>query len=162
MTTLPLTPPPLDVQLYHVLELHFAAREEYAADQISSAGINVDFDVQRSDSNPHEFRITMTIGLAEGDYAPEDNPPYTISLRIVGYFIFVAGTEETKMQRMIHLNGSSILYGIARGLIGQATGASIHGQFVLPAVNFVSLVQSRADQRAPIDPRTEASVALDE
>nr|MDP9360952.1 protein-export chaperone SecB [Acidobacteriota bacterium] len=69
--------------------------------------------------------------------------PYSINLDIVGYFLFAAGTSEDLMFRMIYANGASILYGVARGFVGQATGAAKYGQFVLPAVNFVELMRKR-------------------
>lgn len=145
MMTPALLQPPLDIQVYHIEELAFRALQEYDSEQDSSSVIEVDFDIDRDEEDPNAFRIVMRIKLAENGYTAEENPPYMISLVIVGYFSFAKGTAEDIMQRMINLNGTSILYGIARGLVGQATGASKHGQFVLPAVNFVALIKARAE-----------------
>lgn len=144
MTTSPLLPPPLDIQMYHIHELTFRALSEYNPDLANSGGLDVDFDVERNADAPRDFRIILRIKLAEAGYTSDDNPPYSLYLAIVGYFTFAEDTPEDVMQRMINLNGTSILYGIARGLVGQATGAGVHGQFVLPAVNFVALVNARA------------------
>lgn len=144
MTTSPLPPPPLDVQAYHIHELTFRALSEYDPEQVSAGGLDVDFDVQRNENAPNDYRIILRVKLAQDGYTPDENPPYSLSLTIVGYFTFAPDTPEDIMGKMINLNGTSILYGIARGLVGQATGAGVHGQFVLPAVNFVALVNERA------------------
>lgn len=137
-------PPPLDVQSYHINELTFRAFDEFDEGRESAGGFNVDFDVQRNANDESTFRIIMRIKLATDGYTTDENPQYGIGLTIVGYFGFAEDTEEELMQRMVRINGSSILYGIARGIVGQATGASKHGQFVLPTVNFVEIVKAKA------------------
>lgn len=87
----------------------------------------------------------MTVSVAPQGYTADENPPYSLHLDIVGYFTFLPGTSDDVMIRMVHLNGSSMLYGIARGFVGQATGAARHGQFLLPAVNFIALLKQRAE-----------------
>lgn len=138
-------PPSLDVQAYHVHELWLRALEDYEPERPSRGGISVDFDVQQSEADQSRYRIIMRINLAEGGYSPEENPPYALRIVIFGYFAFDEGTSEEVMLRMINFNGLSILYGIARGLMGQATGSSVHGQFLLPAVNFVGLLEKKAE-----------------
>lgn len=136
-------PPPLDVRSYHINALVLRTLEEYDPDRDTAGDFNVDFDVQRSAQDEQSFRIIMHINVAQDGYTVDTNPSHSISLTIVGYFSFAQGTDEEQMQRMIRINGSSILYGIARGLVGQATGASKHGQFVLPTVNFVEIVKAK-------------------
>jgi preprotein translocase subunit SecB len=137
-------PPPLDIDSYYLNELVFRAFDEYDESRASAGGFGVDFDVQRDANDRHAFRIIMRVNFASDGYIPEANPAYGISLMIVGDFSFANGTDEDLMQRMVRINGSSILYGIARGIVGQATGASKHGQFVLPTVNFVEIVKAKA------------------
>lgn len=144
-------PPPLDVQSYHIDTLVFRTFPEYDADRDTAGNFDVDFDVQRHAQDPHSFRIIMRINVASDGYSADTNPSHGISLTILGNFRFEEGTDEEQMQRMIRINGSSILYGIARGIVGQATGASRHGQFVLPTVNFVEISKAK-----------EAAAALEE
>jgi preprotein translocase subunit SecB len=47
---------------------------------------------------------------------------------------------------MIGLNGLSILYGVARGVVAQATANCPHGKFILPSVNFIELMKSKAKE----------------
>ena len=136
-------PPPLDVQKYYIDTLTFRAFDEHDEERDSGGSLAVDFDVHRHVSDPHAFRMVMRINVAAEGYTVEDNPSHGISLTVVGFFLFAPGTDEEQMQRMIRINGSSILYGIARGIVGQATGASQHGQFVLPTVNFVDVAKAK-------------------
>lgn len=140
MTT---SPPLLDIQAYHVAEFVFRALSEYDHERPTSSAIGVNFTIDQHEEDPLEFRIEMRLQVAETGYSADINAPYSISLTIVGYFTFAEGTENDVMQRMIHLNGLSILYGIARGFVGQATGAGRYAQYVLPTVNFISLLQER-------------------
>jgi preprotein translocase subunit SecB len=142
MTT-PIQPPPLDVRRYYVEELIFRALREYDAGRTMSSAIDVDFNVQQDEVAPLAYRITMRIQLAPNGYTEEENAPYSIDFSIVGDFTFAEGTADEVAQRMIYINGPSILFGIARGITGQATGASKHGQFVLPTVNFVEIEKAR-------------------
>lgn len=141
--TIPRQQPPLDVHAYHVQALVFKAHNDYKPEQTSSGEIDVDFQVQKDEVKPNVFRIDMRIQLAASGYTPDENTPYSIDLTIVGYLSFASATSEEVMNRMIFINGPAILFGIARGIVGQATGASKHGQFVLPTVNFVAMEKER-------------------
>lgn len=153
MTT-PILPPPLDIQRYHVEELIFRALREYDPSRKTSSVIDVNFDVQQDEEIAQDYRLGMRIRLAANGYTAEENAPYAVDLTIVGYFTLAEGIADDVRHRMIFLNAPSILFGIARGLAGQATGASKHGQFVLPTVNFVEIEKVRA-QRALEDAQHE-------
>lgn len=148
MTTPNLALPILDIESYYIDELVFRAFDEHDSAREQSGTLHVDMDVQRAEDSPRDYRILMTIKLNEDGYSADANPPYAISLRIAGYFTFREDAEDTDQERMIRLNGSSILYGVARGLVGQASGASRHGQFVLPTFNFVAYWKAKADKAA--------------
>ncbi len=145
-TTTPSQPPPLDIQRYHVEELVFRALREYDPSYKTASAIDVDFDVQQDEVSTRDYRISMRIQLAANGYTAEENAPYTVDMTIIGYFTFTEGTTEDVSQKMIYINGPAILFGIARGIMGQATGASKHGQFVLPTVNFVEIEKARLER----------------
>jgi preprotein translocase subunit SecB len=69
--------------------------------------------------------------------------PYRATLRLDTYFEVDPGLPPDKMKQMLWYNGLSIAYGIARGIIGQATAQGSHAKFVLPAVNFVEILKHR-------------------
>jgi preprotein translocase subunit SecB len=142
MTT-PIQQPPLDIQRYHVEELVFRALREYDPNLKTSSEIDVYFNVQQDEDVKRDYLITMRIQLAANGYTAEENAPYTVDLTIVGYFTIAEDASDDVTRRMLFLNAPAILFGIARGIAGQATGASKHGQFVLPTVNFVGIEKAR-------------------
>lgn len=146
MTT-PTPPPPLDVIAYYVDEFTLRTFTEFDNERAGSGDFSIDFDYQQDENDPRHFRIAMSIRFAEHGYVAEENPQYSVTLKLKGYFSFVEGTPDEVMHRMIDVNGSSILYGLARGYVGQATSAAANGQFLLPAVNFLALVNAREEQR---------------
>lgn len=136
-------PPPLDIRQYEVETFAFYAHPDFDSSRDNLGALDVNFNITQNAEEEREFRIDMKVRLAEKGDRPDENAPYSITLDIVGYFLFAAGTSEDLMFRMIYANGASILYGVARGFVGQATGAAKYGQFVLPAVNFVELMKRR-------------------
>lgn len=152
-----MTPPPqLDISRYHVDSFALTAHDDFDDERDSAGELSVDFDIEERVDDPLSFRMIMNIHVAENGYSTETNAPYSITMVIVGYFFFVDGTSDETKARMLNLNGASILYGIARGFVGQATGASRHGQFVLPAVNFVELLRQR-EEATPHEAPTAAA-----
>jgi hypothetical protein len=51
--------------------------------------------------------------------------------------------SEDIVERAITLNGISILYGIARGIISQVSGQTVVGMIVLPTVNFIEYFREK-------------------
>ncbi len=68
-------------------------------------------------------------------------------LRITGFFSFAKGTDEQMIEKMIPLNGLAILYGIARGVVAQATANSMHEKFILPTVNLVEATKEQVGKK---------------
>lgn len=107
-----------------------------------SDDIGISFDIKRKGNEPF-FMLTLQIDLNKSKKA-YTCVPYRIALKMSGFFSFAEGTEEEAMNKMIGLNGLSILYGIARGTVAQFTATCSHGKFVLPSMNFVELLKKKA------------------
>jgi len=158
-----LPPPLLDIRRYHVDSFAFVAHDAYDTDRPSAGVFDVDFDVQENAEDENTYRISMAIKVAEGGYTAEENAPYSVSMDIVGYFLFALDTAEQTKARMIHLNGASILYVIARGFVGQATGAAKNGQYVLPSVNFLEMLRQRVAAESTVQQeQTSAAITAGE
>jgi hypothetical protein len=52
------------------------------------------------------------------------------------------------IEKMIPLNGLAILYGIARGVVAQATANSSNEKFILPTVNLVEATRNRSGRKS--------------
>lgn len=107
-------------------------------------------------NDPSKFRVGLSVSVEPSmEYPALD--PYLIQVKITGVFGFSGDlpSEET-MHRMVSLNGSSILYGIARGLVIEVTGNGRWGKYILPAVNFVQLLEQQS-QKQKVHAKTSVS-----
>ncbi|MGC3974148.1 MAG: hypothetical protein QM771_07165 [Nitrospira sp.] len=91
---------------------------------------------------PDHFMVALVIVVEPSAMAPALDP-YHINMRIEGYFTFQPGSAaiQSEKERMVSLNGCSILMGLARGLVAQSTGVSEFGKYLLPSVNFVEILK---------------------
>ena len=70
--------------------------------------------------------------------------PYEFRLHLCGVFSFEPDTPQEKQEYIIHMSGPAMLYGIARGIIAQATALGPHGKYTLPSINFIELMEREA------------------
>ena len=75
------------------------------------------------------------------------NAKYQILLDIKGFFSFAKNTDEETISKMIHINGSTILYGVARGVIAQITANCEYGKFILPAMNLLAAIKKSKEEK---------------
>lgn len=103
--------------------------------------IQLALNVKKKSGVP-DYMIEMEIGLNKEEDSFRANP-YRISMKILGFFTFKDGTDTKKMSAMVHLNGSAMLYGIARGIVAQITANGPHGRFLLPSVNIKEVLKAK-------------------
>lgn len=132
----------LDIDEYYVRELIVKENPHYKPKKNYQDKVKVTFNIARKGTSLL-FKIDMGVQIGSSSKAIEKGPYYT-SLKITGLFRFLKEAEEKTIARMINLNGLSILYGIARGVVAQATANGIHGKFILPSVNFVEILKKKA------------------
>ncbi len=132
----------LNIDDYFVEEFSIRTNPNYKKAEAEQGGLEISFDIKRKGTEPR-FMILMQIDLNKSKKA-FSSAAYQISLKISGFFSFVEGTPEETMNKMIGLNGLSILYGVSRGIVAQATANCPHGKFILPSMNFVVLLKKKA------------------
>jgi preprotein translocase subunit SecB len=141
---------PLQLNNYFVKELSYRSNPAYKAEpKVRNEGkitCNVEFGTALN--APDHFMVALVLTVEPSAVTPALDP-YHIHMRIEGYFNFNPGADipQPEKERMVSLNGSSILMGLARGLVAQATGVSEFGKYLLPPVNFVAVFKS-AEQGA--------------
>jgi len=89
----------------------------------------------QSEGESHR-QITLSISQ---DASSMDNAPYSFSIEMVGLFEAV-GVKESEQERFIYIQGSSILYGMARDAL---IDAMTKGPFVTVSLPLVSFYKSR-------------------
>lgn len=136
----------LNIEEYFVDELIVRTNTAYAPGKKPIDDVDVAFHVRRKGQEPL-FMISMAIELnkAKKSFAAS---PYYVAVKLSGFFSFQEGTDEDTIQNMLGLNALAILYGVARGVVGQATASGIFGKCVLPSVNFVELVKKQTGKKS--------------
>jgi preprotein translocase subunit SecB len=137
---------PLQLRDYSLTLLHVEANPSFkeGPDQEYEAQLGVDFDFRKQKDAP-VFRVDLDIALNASEKAFKSSP-YRIQIRLEAFFEFDPGYPESDIPQLLAPNGLAMTYSIARGIVGQATGTSLHGKFVLPTVNFVELLKEKAKQ----------------
>ncbi len=131
---------PLLLNNYFVKELSYRSNPAYisVATARNEGKIQCSIEFGAALSDPDHFMVALILVVEPSTVSPALDP-YHISMRIEGYFSFKPETDipQDQKERLVKLNGSSILMGLARGLVAQATGVSEFGKYLLPPVNFV-------------------------
>jgi preprotein translocase subunit SecB len=96
-------------------------------------------------SGHYQVKLLVTVDPAQTSPAQD---PYRIRIRLIGRFGFAKGIPEETMTHMANLNGSSILFGVARGIVAQVTGTGRSGGYLLPTVNFVEMFKEQSKEQS--------------
>lgn len=141
---------PLLLNNYFVKELSYRSNPAFnpEAQVLRNEGkIHCTVEVGTALSVPDHFMVALVIVVEPSEVSPALDA-YHISLRIEGYFNFKPETDipQAQKEKMVRLNGSSILMGLARGLVAQATGVSEFGKYLLPPVNFVEILKEGVEE----------------
>lgn len=145
---------PMQLSNYFIEEL--VIRENSAFDpspqiERNPGRINCTLKFGRAVQAEDHFKLEMSISV-EPSLTPPALDPYSIVIRIVGLFSFPpdANIPFEQMDKLVSLNGSGILLGLARGLVAQATGIGQHGKYLIPPVNLVELWENKKKAELPV------------
>lgn len=119
----------------------------YRPDQRQEAQIETTFSVARADADPQRFGLVLSCRFYTA--TDDQNLPYETEFALLGEFWSLQELREGAIPARVANNALMLLYGVARGIVGQATAGGVHGRFVLPTVVFDELVD-----RATSDPNS--------
>lgn len=96
-----------------------------------------------------DFRVGLDVTFAprKGETCRFD----LLHVGLVGLFHLPDDVDESLVSTLVPLNCLAILYGIARGVVAQATGMVPGGPFMLPPVNFVEFMKKRRSRKRTAD-----------
>lgn len=142
-----LPPCPMLLEDLAVIELIVAASDPRPpAECIVGAdySVKVDFDVHGSGEGDLKVLVPLYIEFR----APRDGwqPFARVAVRLLGVFAAAPGVDPDDFRRLVPNNCLAILGGVARGVLLNATAGFPGGPFVLPAINFVPIIQRKAEQ----------------
>lgn len=126
---------PLQLEQYFVTELSFSSNRAF--DPHAPASIEVDQVTVEHNCQQTEKDRTWQVTLGVKLHAPADaNAPYHLAVEMVGIFSVLEGFPDEKEERMVKINGPSMLYGIAREVIRDVTSRGPYFPILLPSANF--------------------------
>jgi hypothetical protein len=83
-----------------------------------------------------EWRLALTTIFGTEDTTKP--APYSGKVQIIGRLHVDPTLEKTEATRLVHDDGAEVLFAATRELLIQLTSRSLHGEFVLPGVDFTT------------------------
>lgn len=130
---------------YYVTRLRVDWVEPPSAHEKVEGKINVDYQVQRHESDSLRYRLELKVSVKPA--SRDQKVGWAVDAHIHGLFVFPDGLNEETMHNAIRVNGGIILFGILRGQIATVTGTFPPGKFVLPTVPMQSIVALKEKSR---------------
>lgn len=129
---------PLSLENYFFTRVHAEANLEYATQAEGEPGqqeidASIKLEVLRHEEDPHRYQITLTV---EKVTATEGLLPYDLNIQVVGFLSVDPGFKHDNIDRLVHVNGATMLYAAAREHVLMVTGRGPWGGFQLPTMNF--------------------------
>lgn len=133
---------PLQLAYHRVVELSVASRLEIDRDQPASAlicsemkaSLNLHHDLEDDSAATTAWTTSLLLEFTPPD---DDNSPYEFRVGLFGVFRCAKNLPPgLDAEKMVGINGTSVLYGIARELIQNLTGNALWGSLTLPTMSF--------------------------
>ena len=141
------------------IETNAIIRPDKSADrQPAKVNIAIEHTILRNDQHPLQFLIPL--GIAVTWEEPHESTYKKVAIELQGFFSFPVGTAEEEIQQYVPVLCLTNLFGIARGIIAQATGNCAEGAFYLPLVNLAELLQQVAANAAAATSAPEKALEL--
>ncbi len=129
---------PLQLSDYFVHSIHVDAMPDYDVNKpadldIEALTVEKKCTPQDSDGG-RRYGIDLVIKQTEIE---GKNLPYTYELRMFGLIdVIPDNLDEERMQRLVEINGPSMLFGAAREILRAATGRGPYGPLLIPSTTF--------------------------
>lgn len=127
---------PLQLTEYYLTELNFSANSQFDPQRVGPLNFN-DFQVateaQSERANIHNWKIVIKL-----QYQPpaDANVPYRFTVEMLGFFLVLDGYPEDKLERLVKVNGPSMLFGALREIVKAVTLRGPYGAVILPSPSF--------------------------
>ena len=152
-----MTPTPLRLDRYFFPRISVEARSEFSPsalplsdDSLNSLEVDVNIDLFQNDTDPYRYQVRLSV---DGLTMPDSEPPYDLKLEVVGFFtVDDKAGEHLNIERLVQINGASLLYSAAREYVLTVTGRGPWGAIMLPTVNFQAFSASTVTAEAETGP----------
>lgn len=103
-----------------------------------------------------DYAIRLVVGF---EPKQPNATPYRGQLALQGVVRMHGAKTLLERKQLAVVNGVSLMYGVARDMVCTLTSRGVHGQMLLPTLNFRSLAESVALDDAPAAPAREVEEA---
>ena len=129
---------PLNCIYYYVADVATGANPRFDVAMpttlsLEDLNINVEAEPFCVEEKQHCWRVALRIVQKMG---PEKNSPYNFSISLIGLFEVHPQFPKPEMEKLVRVNGSSILYGVAREQLRQIMCGGPFAPLLLPTVSF--------------------------
>ena len=143
-------------QIEHVVVVPY---EGYDASLPSHTGnIASSINVAPHKKDPLRYRLTLEVQTSPTENRDKEYFPYRVAIKGRAAFVFKEGYGREEVNKFMRLNGASILYGLLRAQVAQITAQAVHGQFLLPTMNFAE--EFKPQQKSQSKSATKKDQAL--
>lgn len=134
---------PLDILAYEFEDVALRPLEGWDVDKAIGCQISTEFNF--AVQGEHEFgaRLRIRLHVDEPSETPA-NLPYELHTTIRGWFRTPIPLPGGVVPAPFALNAITILYGVIRGYVGNATGMFVNGPMIAPAFVFDDMVERAA------------------
>lgn len=112
---------------------------------LSYEKLNIDSTVFEPPQEDSPSQVTLTVSQ---DAAASENIPYSFNIEMVGFFE-AKGVKKEELKRFIYIQGSSVLYGMARGALNDTMAKGPFVAISLPLVSFYKGAAQANEVKAP-------------
>ncbi len=134
---------PMQLKDFVIQLLHIEANPNFHAHDGARVTDKLDIDFQMKERRGGgQFRIDLDVNV-NGQEAQFKKCAYRIHTVVYALFEFDRDTPKDEADKLLGLNGVAMAYSIARGIVADATGTSLHEKYLLPTVNFVDLMREK-------------------
>lgn len=129
---------PLLLETYFFTRVHCEANPDYTDEgnrALSRNDLEVDLQLEflQHKKDPDRYQLALNVA---GIRAGEKPLPYTIDFKVVGFFSVNPEFGHHNIEKLVRINGASMLYTAAREQVLMITGRGPWGGFTLPTLNF--------------------------
>lgn len=125
---------PLVLKEYFFPVFQVVALPKFSADRdVSDLEYSVDVGLLKAEKG-NEYQLSVEIRTADFEKSDENQPSYDINLVALG--IFEVNPKWPEPEKLVKINGASILYSAAREFLITITSRGPWGAVTLPTVSF--------------------------
>lgn len=137
--------PVCELEEFFFTKIHVAWHEPAKA---GSAEVDYlfDYEIGRHADEKNRYRLVFRVGAHPRSSIPAG---YVMDSEVVGFFRFPPDMVREMMERLIRINGCTILYGILRGHLATVSGTFPGRKLLLPTVMMEEVVQEIERLKSP-------------